>query len=113
MISLAQTLDYWDTDQFQQVLKHELEQLEPGTLPLTQATQQGGLVDDTDISVTVISAQDQDRSILARVGVFFTEIVGGCSCGDEPMACNNYCDLELSIDKQTGLTSITILEDSA
>jgi hypothetical protein len=36
-----------------------------------------------------------------HVGVFFREIVGGCSCGDEPFAADGYCEIELRIDKET------------
>lgn len=92
-----------------QTLKHELENLPAGTLPLDQGTSHGGYVDDSDISVNVINAQQLENSIQAKVGVFFTEIIAGCSCGDDPVAENAYCELLVSIDKTTSSAEFVLI----
>ena len=85
----------------EKAFKRELENLPTGTLPLEKATTRGGFVDDSDISVSVISLKQDETGIQAKVGVFFTEIIAGCGCGDDPMPENAYCKMLISIDKTT------------
>lgn len=101
MTRLNVSLGDCDPDLFAQQLKAALEQLPPGTLPLAQATTQGGQVDDSDVSVTVLALRDDGDVIRARVMVFFSEIVGGCSCGDDPLAGTAQGELEVWIDKRS------------
>ena len=102
MIELHDALRAWPTPDFGPVLKRELEGLEAGLLPLDKGAPRGGRVDDSDIAATVISATDDGAAIRARVGIFFAEIIAGCSCGDEPAAEHAYCEIEVVIDKTTG-----------
>ena len=46
----------------------------------------------------------------AEVGVFFTEVLAGCSCGDEPYAERGYCEVQVDIDKRTGRARLTPLD---
>ncbi|MDH5485460.1 MAG: glucosamine--fructose-6-phosphate aminotransferase [Gammaproteobacteria bacterium] len=101
MPKLIHALDNWGSDAFSLSLKAEIKKIRPGILPLDKGTMQGGMVDDSDLSVTVINFSEEADTIRARVGVFFTEIVGGCSCGDDPLAVNAYCELQVIINKQT------------
>jgi hypothetical protein len=94
---------------FEKALKHELENLPAGTLPLEKGTSQGGFVDDSDISVTVIHIGQNDNSIQAKVGVFFTEIIVGCGCGDDPISENAYCEMLISIDKTTSAARFEVI----
>ena len=95
--------------QFEKALKRELENLPAGSLPLEQGTSRGGFVDDSDISVSVINTQQSGNSIQAKVGVFFTEIIVGCSCGDEPIAENAYCEMLVCIDQTTSEAEFVII----
>jgi hypothetical protein len=101
MPRFPEALAAWQSDVFGRVLKEEIESLSPGTLPLHLGTAQGGFVDDSDIAATVLTSAEEAGSICADVGIFFTEIVGGCSCGDEPEAVNAYCRLRIHIDKSS------------
>ncbi|MGD2073559.1 MAG: glucosamine--fructose-6-phosphate aminotransferase [Gammaproteobacteria bacterium] len=92
----------WGSDAFDAALKQDFERLEPGLLPLKEATGQGGLVDAGRLDVTVLSVGGDEGTIRARVGVFFEETVGGCSCGDDPVSYPVYCELAITIDKSTG-----------
>ena len=49
-----------------------------------------------------------ERYIQAKVGVFFNEIIGGCSCGDDPLSENAYCELQVSIDKVTAEAEFSV-----
>jgi hypothetical protein len=98
------------TAEFGTVLKHQLENLPSGTLPLYQGTSQGGYVDDSDISVTILEIREDEHRIQARAGVFFTEIIVGCSCGDDPMPVNAYCELLIQLDKTTAEAKFEVIQ---
>jgi hypothetical protein len=111
---LHKTLDSWlldhsETGRFKQTLKQELENLSSGVLPLHQATQRGGKADDSNISALINSVTETDSELQIKVGVFFHEIMGGCSCGDEPPSENTYCDLLVSIDKATAAARFKVV----
>ena len=106
MIKLIVTAGQPDSSAYSRILKQELEALQPGSLPLQQFTTQGGVVDDADISVTVLSVVGHEHEILAKVGVFFTEVVGGCNCHDDPVHSNAYAEMMLAINRQTAEADI-------
>ncbi|HKJ76159.1 MAG TPA: glucosamine--fructose-6-phosphate aminotransferase [Gammaproteobacteria bacterium] len=101
----------WPDAGFAQALKAEIENAPSGTLPLQQAVTQGGYVDDGAITATVIQSADAGDAVEAKVGVFFTEVVASCGCGEEPMPTNAYCVLGFRIDKETGAASVSVLDD--
>ncbi|MBE9516480.1 MAG: glucosamine--fructose-6-phosphate aminotransferase [Proteobacteria bacterium] len=109
MEKLAKSLRDWNTSAFSQTLKAEVEALKAGVLPLHHAVTQGGNVDDSNISVTVLYAKESEADIEVRAGIFFTEVVGGCSCGDDPFSVNAYCEMTLKIDKSTAETAFKAL----
>ena len=109
MLRFLNSLRDWKTDSFAQTLKSEIENLKTGVLPLEKGVSQGGIIDDSDIAVTVFGATDDEELIQAKVGIFFTEIVGCCGCGDEPMANNVYCEMQIKINKVTAETEIKVL----
>lgn len=111
MIDLQDALPAWGTDAFAARLKGAIEVLPPGVLPLDRATAHGGRVDDTEVTATVIGAADAGARIEARVGVFFSEVIAGCSCGDEPFAVPAYCEMAVRIEKATGAAAITLIPD--
>lgn len=106
MLTLRQALNHWGKNDFSRVLKDELQALGPAKLPLDKATSQGGYVDDQPVSVTVNRFTESDTSIEGSVGIFFTEIVINCGCGDDPMPINGFCEFHVTIDKQTAASSL-------
>ena len=111
MAELHDALRAWGTEAFAPLLKRAIEGLAPGTLPLDRATAHGGRADDRAITVTVIGATDAGTHVDARVGVFFAEVIAGCSCGDEPFAVPAYCEMAVRIEKATGAAAITLIPD--
>ena len=109
MPRLPNSLRAWQTDRFALSLKNEIWNLAAGTLPLDQGVTQGGFVDDSDMTITVLHVTEDDASIQAKVGVFFMEIVASCGCGDEPMPTNAYCEMKVRIDKATAETEFTLI----
>jgi hypothetical protein len=110
MSRLTNSLQAWGTDSFTGVLKKELQELGSGVLPLHEGVSQGGIVDDSNISASVLHVTENEESIAASVGVFFTEIVGGCSCGDDPMEANAYCEINVRIDKHCAEAVFSVIK---
>ena len=110
MTKLLDALQQSQPGVFEKALKHELENLPAGTLPLEKGTNRGGFVDDSDISVNVISVIQDENSIQTKVGVFFTEIIAGCGCGDDPMTENAYCEMQISIDRTTFAAKFEVIQ---
>ena len=75
MLKLPNILSAWNMATFKQFLKSEIESLPAGSLPLEKGTTEGGYVDDSNISVTVLQTHDDEQYIQAKLGIFFTEIV--------------------------------------
>ncbi len=110
MPKFLDALQEFQSGSFETALKRELENLPAGTLPLEKGTTRGGFVDDSNISVTVINAKQNKNSIQSKVGIFFTEIIVGCGCGDDPIAENAYCEMLISIDKTTSEAEFEIFQ---
>ena len=112
MTSLPESLKHWNSARFDAALKSELAGLEDGILPLQQAATHGGMIDCNSLSLTLISTTDNQASLVARVGIFFNEIVGGCACGDEPFEANAYCVIDISLDKTTAAAQFALVDDA-
>jgi len=109
MIKFSQSIEHYPSEDFSRILKNEIEQYDKKLLPLEKGTTQGGYVSDEPITATVLRVTDHTDSIQADVGIFFTEIVICCGCGDDPMPVNVYCEMRLLIDKQTAITETKII----
>ena len=109
-IRLKHCLEATDPDSFRSRLASALNALPRGSLPLHPGCGQGGLVDDSNISASVLGVEQAADRIVARVGVFFTEIIGGCNCNDDPIEVNAYCVLEVAIDRTDGVAEFTPLD---
>ncbi len=110
MITLTKSLQAWRSDDFNKMLKNELEALPAGALPLEKALTRCGTADDSDIAVIVISADENDDSIQCRIGVFFSEIVAGCVCSDDdPAPETAHCEMRVSIDKATAEAKFRVI----
>jgi hypothetical protein len=109
MVELHDALRAWGTAGFAPALKRALEGLAPGTLPLDGATAHGGRIADGPVAVTIQGAADAGTHLDATIGVFFAEVIAGCSCGDEPFDQPGYCELLVRIDKATGAAAFTLI----
>jgi hypothetical protein len=108
--TLGNSARAWNTDAFPAVLKAEIRRLGTGSLPL-QEVAAGWRVDDDDVQITMLGSSDSATEIHVNVGVFFSEIIAGCSCGDEPAASTTYCELRVTINKANGQASFEAVHD--
>lgn len=109
MILLPNSLQAWNTPDFAAVLKQELSQSGAGSLPLQQGLSSGSYALDAGLSVMLISAIEAGGLINVKVGVFYKGVIAGCNCADDPTpveAQNEYCEVELVIDKVTAQTTV-------
>lgn len=105
---LPNTLAASDGRELKPALLAELAALPAGQLPLIQALRSGGYVDTKDMDLTVLGVDDASDVRAIRTGIFFTEIVINCGCGDDPMPIPGYCELLIEIDRQSATARFTV-----
>lgn len=113
MFILEKSLNAWGTADFNQVLKHELERLDAKYLPLQQALSYSSHAITDHFSVSILAVSDDRDSLRAKVGIFYSGVVAGCNCADDPTPIdeqNEYCEISLLINKSTGQTIISLLD---
>lgn len=114
MIRLTKTLNAWGTPAFEDILKEEIEQLDAEQLPLQQGLSTSSYALDNKLKVRIISVSEDASFIHAKVGIFYTGIIAGCSCTDDPTPINEnneYCEVQLDINKTTAETAVTLLAE--
>lgn len=111
MIDFSECLSHYPSKEFSRQVKAVIEQCDRKQLPLEGATTQGGYISDEAITATILRVTDEGGHIQVLAGIFFTEIVICCGCGDDPMLVNAYGEMFFSIDKLTAETEIRIVQE--
>jgi len=114
MIRFADALQAWGRPDFNDVLKREIERLDCVQLPLQQGLSSSSHALGDRISAMIIEASDAGSVIRAKAGIFYTGIVAGCSCADDPTPVteqHEYCVVQLTIDKATAETTLRLLAE--
>ncbi len=114
MIKLSQSVNAWGTPAFNEQFKQEVEQLPAEQLPLQQGLSLSSYVSADPFKVMVISEADDEAAIHVKAGIFFTGIIAGCSCSDDPSPTDvqpEYCDMQFHIDKTTAEVTVELLAD--
>ena len=104
----------WGSEQFDSILKTEVEQLGLEHLPLQQGMSQSSYALDDKLKSTVLGVTDDADFIHARLGLFYTGVIAGCSCADDPTPedeITEYCEISIDIDKLTAAGNIKLLSD--
>lgn len=112
--TLTNSLKAWGTSGFNQALKQEIEQLDPGQLPLQQGLARSSHVADSKFSAIILRVSDDVDFIHAKVGISYAGIIAGCSCADDPTPISEqaeYCEVLLAIDKRSGETTVTLVSE--
>ena len=116
MLRLTKALSAWGTPDFKDVLKKEIEQLDANQLPLQQGISAGNYVLGDKFSVMILGVSEEKDFIHARAGIFYTSIIAGCSCADDPTPISElseYCEVRLDIDKKTAETTVVLLTEES
>ena len=112
MLKLTDSLRSWGTPDFNDVIKQEIQQLDAMRLPLQQGMSQGNYTSGKDITVLVLNVTDDVGYIHVKSGVFYTGMITGCSCADDPTPIDEhteYCEILFDINKTTAETAVTLL----
>lgn len=105
MPHLTHSLASFGTPEFESTLKEELAALGPDELGLQRALATGSTAQADGIGIMILRHHETSQTIQVRAGVFFTSVLGGCACADDPTPENanaEYCEIDIHIDRRTG-----------
>ncbi len=126
MIKLTDTLQAWQslsqpesftsqTDKaFKKAFITEVEALSSHLLPLQAGLKWSSYALPNDFEVMAYAVTVKESTLDVKTSVFYKGQTAGCSCTDDPTPLNEqveHCELLFSIDKQSGLTEVQIIED--
>lgn len=114
MIRLPKSLSAWGLPEFNAVLKQEIEQLDASQLPLQQGLTFSSHVTDRPFHAMILSVSEDAGLVRAKAGIFYTGVIAGCSCADDPTPIdelNEYCTVQLCIDTMTAETTVVVLAE--
>lgn len=114
MFLLKQSLNAWGGSDFKRVIKNEIENLNTAHLPLQQGLSQGSYVCDSSFHVMLISVSEEHDYLHAKTGIFYSSIIAGCGCADDPSSVDElaeYCVLQFAINRKTAETTATFLRE--
>ena len=114
MIRLTRSTGAWGSNLFNDTLKAEIEQLDASQLPLQAGLAHSSYVSEEDFRVMIIDDRETANGIRVRAGIFYTGIIAGCNCSDDPTPVDTqteYCEVQLDIDRETAETIITLMPD--
>lgn len=114
MIRLNKSLKAWDVPEFSDVFKREIEKLDAYLLPLQLGLMISSHVSDRPVQAMILKQSEEADLIRVKAGIFYTGIIAGCSCADDPTPIaeqNEYCVLAFCIDKQTAETTVTLVSE--
>ena len=114
MIQLNKALAAWGQKEFQAVLRSELERLPHDSLPLQEGLRYSSYVSEEPFQVMLLRVNDDQHQILALARLFYSGIIAGCSCADDPTPLDTQtesCLLQLCLDKRDASVTFTLLPD--
>lgn len=114
MIRLPKSLNAWGTPEFKDVIRQEIAQMDATELPLQQGLTRSSHVTERPIQAMLLGATEDAGLLRVKAGIFYTGIIAGCSCADDPTPIdelNEYCVVRFDIDMKTAATTVTLLEE--
>jgi len=100
--NFSTVLNSWDSEFFSKNLINEIMALKTGVLPLQHGLTQGDMAAEQPSKISLLKRHETENEYIVKLAVYFTEIISGCSCGDEPATLNGYCEMLLTMNKKTG-----------
>lgn len=113
MIQLPLSLLAWNSESFKAVIKQELCSIDAKLLPLQKGLRYSSMANTDSLSVSVLTVKDDEQQILVKAGLFYTGIIAGCNCADDPTPVdenNEYCEVLFRINKHTAETTVTLID---
>ena len=114
MVQLTKVLAAWGAADFENILKKEIEHMDVKQLPLQQGLSSSSYALDNNIKAIIINAREEENIIRVKAGVFYTGVIAGCNCADDPSPVDEqpeYCEVQIDINKTTAETIIILLSE--
>lgn len=111
-MKLSKSVSAYASNEFKAILKSEIQNIPPNLLPLQQGLSLSSYVGKSPFSAVILNVSKENDSIKVKAGIFYTGIIAGCSCSDDPSPTdeqNEYCELQFNININTAETNITLL----
>ena len=112
MFYLHLSLQAWGTDDFTDTFKKEISVLNAYDLPLQQGLSSSSHATCDNLSASILRTDSDESYIYVKAGLFYTGIIAGCSCADDPTPVNEnseYCEAMFTISRNTAETTVTLL----
>ncbi len=112
MFKLKNTLNAWNTETFSAVLIKEICSLDPDELPLQQGLSHSSYANGSNLSASVLNIECNDKFIFAKTGLFYTGVIAGCNCADDPTPVDElteYCEVMFNINRSTAETTVSLI----
>ena len=114
MLRLLESLNAWGSSKFGDMFKQEVEKLDGHHLPLQQGLTVTSHVSERPIQVMILGVAGEPECIRVRAGVFYTGVISGCNCADDPSPIgeqNEYCVVQIDIDRTTAETTVSLVKN--
>ena len=112
MIRLSESLNAWGSPDFEQVFKAEVAALDPHDIPLQQGLSYSSYLSSEPFSPVILKFSETDNTLHVTTTIFYTGIIAGCSCADDPTPQdlqNESCDILFKVNKDTGETEASLI----
>ncbi len=112
MIKLVETVAARNLPEFNAIIKNEVQSLPPALLPLQEGMTRSSYTTGENFQVMVLNVTQGDAKIRVKMGVFYTGVIAGCNCADDPSTVDEqpeYCELLFIIDTETAQAVVTLL----
>jgi hypothetical protein len=112
IIKLKKTLDAFDAPTFKDVMKDEVESLGIQLLPLQAGLTHGSYVSESKFIAMILGVSEETGVILVNASIFYTSIIAGCNCADDPSPIEEqteYCEVQFKINKETAEATVNLL----
>ena len=111
MLQLPKSLHAWHGENFKAAFIQEISQLSLDELPLQQALQLGSYATTDKLQIMINSTVEEQNHIVVNTGIFYSSIIAGCNCSDDPTPVDlnpEYCEMSFKINKTNADTVIHI-----
>lgn len=113
-MKLSKSKIAYGSEEFEDTLKKEIQTLSPEQLPLQKGLSISSYVGPSPFTVTILKVSEDADNIIIKTGVFYTGIIAGCNCSDDPSPVdeqNEYCEILFTINKNTAETSVNLFKE--
>ena len=114
MLRLSESVGAWNTPQFRDVAKREIERQDASALPLQQGLARSSHVTERPFQAVILNAAEADGRLQVKAGIFYSGIIAGCSCADDPTPIDEieeYCVVRFDVDPASAEATVTLLPD--